>query len=113
MSQKVIVQLLDDLDDQQLADETVSFGLDGVTYEIDLTDAHARELREVMSRFTQRGRRVGGRRRTSGGGGAVGSSAAHKERVRQIREWGRANGYKVSDRGRVPQSLEQAYESTH
>jgi hypothetical protein len=107
MAQKVQVVLVDDLDGSG-ADETVSFSLDGVSYEIDLTTAHAAELRDAFATWVGHARRVGGRarvgRRTTGSRSPSGESAA-------IREWARANGYKVNDRGRIPADVKAAYDA--
>lgn len=107
MAQRVHVVLEDDIDGSE-ASETVTFALDGVSYEIDLSDAHAAQLRDDFSTWVGHGRKVrggGAVRRQAGpraGGGA-------KEDLNKIREWGRANGYKVSDRGRVSAEVREAY----
>ncbi len=107
MAQKVVVHLLDDLDGSD-ADETVQFGLDGVSYEIDLSDANAGKLRDALAEYVGSARRVGGRRRRSARSEprAVSSAA-------EVREWARANGYQVSDRGRVPADVQEAYDAAH
>lgn len=105
MAQKVIVQLLDDVDGQP-ADETVTFGLDGVSYEIDLSAANAAKLRDELAGWVGHGRRTGGRRATGG----KSSARAARSDLAEVREWGRANGYQVSDRGRVSQELQDAYD---
>lgn len=109
MAQKVNITLVDDLDGND-ADETVTFGLDGVEYEIDLSAGHAQQLREALGVYVGHARRSGGRKRsrssrTSSNG--EGTSAA------ELREWGRANGYEVSERGRVSSDLREAYHSAH
>jgi len=103
--------LVDDLDGGA-ADETVEFGLDGVTYEIDLSAANAAKLREAFAPYVSEARRSG-RRRTGGRsrGGSRGSSGGVS--AAEIREWARANGFKVPDRGRVSAQVRQAYESAH
>lgn len=109
MAQKVKVLLIDDLDGSD-ADETISFAVDGVSYEIDLNSAHAAELREAFARWIGHARRAGGRRRTTRRSAA--SSSAGGETA-AIREWARANGYKVSDRGRIPADIREAYAAAH
>ncbi|MFF3496072.1 Lsr2 family protein [Streptomyces sp. NPDC002795] len=111
MAQKVQVLLVDDLDGGE-ADETVTFALDGKTYEIDLTTANADKLRGALEPYLKGGRRTGGRssgrgkaRATSGGGG--------NQDTAQIRAWAKENGYEVNDRGRVPQSIREAYEKAN
>lgn len=105
MAQRVQVLLVDDLDGGEAA-ETVSFALDGVSYEIDLSEANAAKLRDSFSRWTASARRSGGRkvtgRRAAGGGS--------RRDLNTIREWGRQNGFQVSDRGRVSGELQAAYD---
>ncbi len=111
MAQRVQVILEDDLDGSE-ASETVEFALDGVSYEIDLSDGNAAALRNDFARWVGQARRSGGRRQTrrrNGGGG----SGASREELARIRDWGRANGYAVSDRGRVSQDVQDAYAAAH
>jgi hypothetical protein len=113
MAQKIHVELVDDID-QSPASETVSFGLDGVQYQIDLSEANATALREALAPYLGHARRAagGGRRRagtTTAGAGSdkSGPSAA------EIREWARANGWDVPDRGRVSSEVREAYAAAH
>jgi hypothetical protein len=69
MAQRVNVVLVDDIDGSEAA-ETVTFGLDGVQYEIDLSTDNADKFRDVLAPYVGHARRSGGRRRSSGGGGA-------------------------------------------
>ncbi|MFF0146174.1 Lsr2 protein [Amycolatopsis sulphurea] len=112
MAQKVHVSMVDDLDGGE-ATQTVPFALDGVDYEIDLSDENANDLRDALYRYTESGRRVGGRkRRAAGSRASTGESLTEKrQRNQAIREWGRANGFTgLSDRGRVPNEVIEAYE---
>lgn len=109
MAQKVKVLLIDDLDGSD-ADETISFAVDGVSYEIDLNSANASELREAFAKWTGHARRSGGRRTTRR---ATGASASRGGDTAAIREWARANGHKVSDRGRVSAEVREAYAAAH
>src|SRR3712207_5189961 len=119
MARKVQVILSDDLDENLPADETVSFSLDGTSYEIDLAEKNAKELRDVFSRYVSAARKVGRGSRSSGGSGSGGgrgrSSGGRmdREQAGAIREWARKNGHAVSDRGRIPASVVEAYESAH
>ena len=70
MAKKVTVTLVDDFDGDAAADETVEFGLDGVTYEIDLSSKNAKKLRDDLKAWVEKGRRVGGRRRGRSAGRA-------------------------------------------
>ncbi len=107
MAQKVNIVLVDDLDGSE-ADETVRFGLDGTSYEIDLTAAHASELREALAPYVGHARKVGAStRRSRGGSSSSGPSAA------DIRAWGRENGFEVPERGRIPAELREAYDAAN
>lgn len=109
MAQKVKVLLIDDLDGSD-ADETISFAVDGVSYEIDLNAEHAGELREAFAKWIGHARRSGGRRRAATGRRSTGATGGD---TAAIREWARENGYKVSDRGRVPADVREAYDAAH
>ncbi len=107
MAQRVHVILEDDLDGSG-ADETVMFGLDGASYEIDLSAKNAAKLRDALAKYVGAGRRTTARgRKQAPRGRASGSDAS------AIREWARTNGYEVSDRGRVPADVRAAYEAAH
>jgi hypothetical protein len=103
VAQRVHVVLEDDLDGGE-ADETVSFALDGVGYEIDLSAKNAAKLRDALSGYVGAARRTTGRKRRSSRGGSNPSD---------VRAWARANGFTVSDRGRVPSEVVAAYEAAH
>lgn len=109
MAQRVQVILIDDLSGGD-ATETVEFALDGVTYEIDLSDANAAKLREDFAQWVGVARRSGGRRQTRR---SRGGSGASREDLAKVREWGRENGFKVSERGRVSRELQEAYAAAH
>ena len=107
MAQKVNIVLVDDLDGTE-ATETVSFGLDGASYEIDLNDANAVALREALSGYVGHARKVtGGSRR--GRKAAAGSSSNTKD----VREWAKGQGMDVSERGRISADVQQAYDAAH
>lgn len=109
MAQKVQVVLVDDLDGGT-AEETVSFALDGVTYEIDLSAENAAKLRDTFAQWVGHGRRVGGRSRSTGRRSS-GSGRASGGQSQEIREWARANGYTVNERGRIPAEVKAAYDA--
>ena len=102
MAKKVTVTLVDDFDGEGAADETVEFGLDGVSYEIDLSSKNAAKLRNDLKQWVEAGRRVGGRRRGRSAGSGRGRAAIDREQSAAIREWARRNGHNVSTRGRIP-----------
>ena len=111
MAQKVTVQLVDDVDGSE-AESTVEFGLDGVDYVIDLSADNAAQLRDALASYVSSARRTGGRKR-SGNKAAKAStapSAADRERNQAIREWAREQGMQVSDRGRIPSEIVEAYD---
>jgi hypothetical protein len=110
MAKKVTVTLVDDFDGEATADETVEFGLDGVTYEIDLSSKNATKLRNDLKQWVEAGRRVGGRRRgRAAAGPARGRGAIDREQSAAIREWARRNGHNVSTRGRIPADVIDAF----
>jgi hypothetical protein len=113
MAQKVLVQLVDDLDGTSSSDiSTVTFGLDGVTYEIDLNDDNAGTLRDHLAEFIGSARRTGGRVKRGGSpvAGTTGSGR-NREQTQAIREWAKKNGHDVSDRGRIPAAVIDAFEA--
>lgn len=107
MARKTYVELIDDLTGDK-ADETVSFALDGVAYEIDLSEGNAKKFRDEVGGWTEKARRVGGRR--ARGTSSARSSANDSAR---IREWAREAGYEVPDRGRISGTIRTAYEEAH
>ncbi|WP_020640018.1 histone-like nucleoid-structuring protein Lsr2 [Amycolatopsis balhimycina] len=96
MAQKVRVEILDDLDGST-ATQTVPFTLDGVSYEIDLSDDNATALRD-------------GRKLRVATGQSTTVTTADRERNQQIRAWANANGYAVSERGRLSSEVISAYD---
>jgi hypothetical protein len=113
MGQKVVVELVDDLDGSVSADiSTVRFGLDGVSYEIDLSVGNANKLRDAMADFVAAARRTGGRlkRGSSAPRSAATRDVAGGGQTRLIREWAREHGYELADRGRIAGTIIAAYE---
>ncbi|MFC0674786.1 histone-like nucleoid-structuring protein Lsr2 [Brachybacterium hainanense] len=106
MAKKTFVELVDDLDGTT-ATGTVSFGLDGVEYEIDLSDENAEKLRSALGEWTAKARRTGGRRARGTGTSAPSGDAS------RIREWARGQGIEVSDRGRISAGIREAYLAAH
>lgn len=105
MAQRVQVILEDDLDGTT-ADETVRFGLDGVDYEIDLSDDNAARLRDGFAEWVGHARRL-----TRGRGSAAANRKSGSPT--EIREWAKNNGLEVSSRGRVPAHVREAYEAAN
>ena len=124
MAQKTIVTLIDDLTGEEAEDiTTVEFALEGVTYEIDLADGNAAKLRDNLSRYVAAARKTSTRRpatrgsdrsasRGASNGGAP-RSGYNRDTLRAIREWAKQNGHNVSDRGRLPLTVINAWEAQH
>jgi Lsr2 len=110
MAKKVVtvVELTDDIDGGK-ADETVTFVWDGVSYEIDLSKRNHAAFRRAVKPYVDAARRVRRTRRSS----AAPKRREHNAGPAEIREWARANGHSVSDRGRVPRELLEAYTAAH
>jgi hypothetical protein len=106
MAQRVQFLLIDDIDGGNAA-ETVSFSLDGVSYEIDLTAAHAKKLRDDLASWVGHARRASGRKTARRAGAASGQRRGD---LGAVREWARNNGHKVSDRGRISAEILTAYD---
>ena len=102
MAQKIQTVFVDDLDGSE-AEGTVRFGLDGTDYEIDLNADHAGALREALAPYVRSARRaVGGARRPARGARRASASGLN---TTEVREWAKAQGIEVKDRGRVPAEL--------
>jgi hypothetical protein len=119
MAQKVNVKFVDDLDGSDAAG-TVSFGLDGRAYEIDLSDDNATRLRDSLASFISAARKSGGSaaqgsRRTPKMTVAAGSrpKPLDREQTSAIRAWARQNGHQVSDRGRISKAVVDAFQAAH
>ena len=102
MAQKIQTLFIDDLDGSE-AEGTVRFGLDGTEYEIDLNAEHAQALRDALARYVRAARRAGGGARRPARGGRRASAGGVDST--EVREWARAQGFEVKDRGRVPAEL--------
>ncbi|WP_079169624.1 MULTISPECIES: Lsr2 family protein [unclassified Streptomyces] len=110
MAQRVVVTLSDDIDGGEAA-ETVRFGLDGKAYEIDLNEANAKKLRELLAPYMA----VGRKKSTS-------SSAGRKQPFRHtsvapdpaaVRAWAQSNKLDVPARGRIPKRIYDAFHEAH
>ncbi|TDO27948.1 Lsr2 protein [Kribbella sp. VKM Ac-2527] len=110
MAQRVEVILTDDLDGTNLRSgkgETVTFALDGRTYEIDLSNKNAGALRKALSPYVTAGRHLRTPR------GAKVKRTKVDSDTKAIKEWARANGYEVHDRGRIPNEIRAAFEAAN
>jgi hypothetical protein len=107
MARKVITTVLDDIDGSEGA-ETVTFSYKGVAYEIDLANKNAQKLESALEPYVTAARKIGR--------GSSGSSSARSRSSKDlgaIREWAKENGHAVSERGRIPASVVDAYEEAH
>lgn len=102
MAQKIQTLFIDDLDGSE-AEGTVRFGLDGADYEIDLNTEHARELRDALAPYVSAARRPGGGARRPAKSGRRASASGVN--TTEVREWAKAQGIDVKERGRVPAEL--------
>ncbi|WP_243056250.1 Lsr2 family protein [Nocardioides sp. SR21] len=109
MAQKVNIVLVDDLDGSE-ATETVTFGLDGTTYEIDLNDKNAAALRDALAGYVGHARKVG---RAPSRGRKTAVASGDGASAKEIRDWARENGYDVPERGRVSADVREAYAKAH
>lgn len=110
MARKIVHQLVDDLDGTVLEvgeGDTVTFSLDGIAYEIDLTDANASALRESLAPYISAGRRVSASHSASTSGRKRRRSG--QQDYAAVRAWAKENGYAISERGRGPASVLEAY----
>lgn len=113
MAQKLVKLFVDDLDGSE-ANETIRFGFDGVTYDIDLSAANAQEMRDTLRPFVEHARRVARSQtaRTAASRTAGTSSVSASQRRNDLaaaREWLRAQGETVSDKGRIAAVQLQKY----
>jgi len=125
MARRIVHQLVDDLDGTVLEvgdGETVLFSLDGVAYEIDLTDENAAALRDAFAPYISAARSVSARSgagsrsaqssRGSSSGGRTQRRAGQRDYA-PVREWAAKNGYSLSERGRVPAAVLEAYDAAN
>lgn len=118
MVQRVQSVLVDDLDGRSPAEETVSFALDGVNYEIDLSSANAERFREAVRPWQEHGRRLARAGRHPRTERRRGRAAATRARIdpaksRAIRVWAEENGFKISARGKIPDAVHRAFDAAH
>jgi hypothetical protein len=107
MAQRTIVHLVDDVSGED-ADETVAFALDGQPYEIDLSADNAARLRDSLAEFVASARKPSGSQRPSRR-----SSGRRSNGTGDVRSWAKEHGFQVSERGRIPSSVIEAYQAAH
>ncbi len=111
---KVTVQLVDDLDGSIIEDgsgSTVSLSLDGQAVELDLSSSNEARLREILEPYLGAGRKIGATRGTRTARRA--GTPNRNPELQAIREWARANGIEVSERGRIAASVQLAYRAAN
>lgn len=108
------VTIFDDIDNNLDADSTVSFSIDGDDYEIDLADKNKDKLLAALKPYIDAARRVRSVSRSAAGGSSKPRSHRRsKEELDAIRHWAGKQGLPVSDRGRIPHEIEEAYHAAH
>jgi hypothetical protein len=112
MAKQTIVTLIDDLDGG-VAEEQVEFAVDGKTYEIDLSATNSKKLREALAPFVAAARRAGGGGRRRSGAAPAPRPTVDREQNQAIREWAQQQGMKISERGRIPANVLEAYHKSH
>jgi hypothetical protein len=115
MAKQVITSLIDDMDGKP-ASQTIEFAIDGVNYTIDLSDRNADKLRAALHPYIDAGTRVGRvgtttRTRTPGRSGFAPRTS--RDQTAAIREWAAKQGHEISNRGRIPARIVEAYEAAH
>ena len=112
MAKQIVTLLTDDIDGSK-ADRTVEFSIDGVSYTIDLSDKNAGKLRKALDPYLAAASRIGrsSTQRIAGRTPAPAPSRANRDQNQAIREWANKNGYEVSERGRIPSSIVEAFHS--
>jgi hypothetical protein len=118
MAQRTVIELTDDLDGKPISPgqgETVTFGLEGKEYEIDLSAKNAAKLRDALAQYVSAARKVGSSSSRKGrrSSGSATPTRPDKQQTRAIREWAQSQGYDVSARGRIPANIVEAYEAAH
>ena len=122
MAKRVTTQLVDDIDGSVIDDEsgeTIEFAVGGVEYVIDLKAKNATEFHRKLDYYIEHSTRVGGRKRKPSPAGATtpsktGTPATRDPaQTRAIRQWAADEGYEISDRGRIPAAIEEAFNAAH
>ena len=123
MAQKIVHSLVSDLSGDEDGVSNVEFSLDGSDYEIDLTSPEQAKLRDTFAEYIEHARRTGrNRTRVSSSPGKRTGAAMTRHstqtrpergRSKEIREWARGKGYSLSNRGRIPVEVTEAYDAAH
>lgn len=110
MTKRTIVEehLVDDIDGT-VAVGTYTFAVDGVHYEIELSKRNATALERALQPYIVNGRKVRGQKKAKSSISAAGTASERAMELARVRAWANQNGYDVSDRGRVPVHVMEAY----
>jgi Lsr2 len=113
MAKQIVESFIDDIDGSE-AERTTSFTLDGANYEIDLSAANRDKLEKALAPFINKARPVRAERGVRGRRAAGASSRVmSREKSTEIRQWAKAKGLTVSERGRIAAAIVEQYESAH
>lgn len=107
---------VDDLDGAEIEGgraETIEFAFDGKTYTIDLDEQNAAAFREAIQPYLSAARPADNGKKRAAKTSRHSSSSTTKSETGKIRAWARANGYTVSDRGRIPADIMEAYRAAN
>lgn len=104
MARKSVVRFFDDVTGMEVAPGDVcrvSFGVDGRSYVLELSPSSDAKFRETLAPWVSAATHVRPARKVSGPRRDLGA----------VRVWARENGYTVSDKGRVPKKVLDAYDA--
>ncbi|MFR9807407.1 histone-like nucleoid-structuring protein Lsr2 [Pseudonocardia sp. RS010] len=111
MARHVQTTLVDDIDGGT-ADESILFSWNGTSYEIDLSQKNADALRALLEPYIKAGRHTRSRTRRQARGSSRSDTTSGKQRNQAIREWARAQGLQIADRGRIPIEITLRYDNS-
>jgi hypothetical protein len=115
MAQKVITEFIDDLDGSP-AERTFTFAVDGTNYEIDLSAENIAEFNSAIGGFIESARKIKGSKHSDGRRARSTEAAGgrqSREQTQAVRKWARQHGHHISNRGRIPASIQQAFDQAH
>ncbi|WHU49898.1 Lsr2 family protein [Gordonia sp. L191] len=108
------VEIVDDIDGKILDEyETVRWSIDGKDYEFDTSARHAQQFRDAVARYIEVSRTAGSARKPAAKRATSSAGTRSKEQTQAIRKWATKNGFEVSDRGRIPANVLEAFEAAH
>ena len=102
-----VTEYVDDLDGSK-AEGTVAFSVEGTNYEIDLSKKNSAAMLKALKPYIDHARKVRGTRSKAG---STSKASGRRKDLGAVREWAKANGYEVSDRGRIPAQVVEAYDA--